>query len=491
MSTITTLNYKAMIKLLGTIILILGVSMIIPWLYAKYVGDISSIHAFRICCPPSIIIGAAITLFIKAQKIHLRAREGFIVVTACWVTVSIIGAFPYYLSNFAPSFIDALFESTSGFTTTGCTAVAGKFLPRSLILWKGVTHWLGGMGVLLFVVSILPALGINGQLIAKAEAPGPVLTKMTVRMSDSAKILYITYFSLTILEFVLLMLSGKMPVFDALISTMGSVSTSGLLVHPTGIAYYNSVYIEIIISVFCILSSINYVLYHYLITGKASFLLKDIELRAYLIIIAISIMLCTIVLMISGDESFGSSLRDSFFQVISMATTTGYTRSPYMIWPVTCQIILVILMFTGGCSSSTSGSMKVIRVLVMLKMIWRSCIKRIHPRSVVAIKLNKDNVVSEPVVAEITVFILTYMMLFLLSGFVLSFQGFDIETTFTAVLSMLSNTGAAFGETASLGNFSLFHPVLKLYLSALMIIGRLELFTVIILFTKNFWGRDR
>ena len=488
--SIRNLNYKAIVKILGVIILITGLAMTIPWIYAETTGDMASAHAFRMCAPAEIIIGAAMSFFIRYENIQFRTREGYIVVAACWVVASAAGAFPYFLSGFTESYVDALFESTSGFTTTGCTAVAGNVLSRSLMLWKAISNWLGGMGILLFVISILPALGINGQMIARAETPGPILEKMTVRMSDSAKILYITYISFTIIEFVLLMLSGKMPVFDAVINTMGSISTGGILVHPTGIAYYNSVYVEIVISVFCILASVNFVLYHYLTTGKFSYFLKDVELRAYLIIIAASIILCTAGLMINNNAEFGTALRDSFFQVVSMSTTAGYTRSPYMTWPSMCQIILVMLMFMGGCAASTSGSIKVIRVLVMMKLIWRGCIKRMHPRSVVAVKIGK-NAVSSPVVSQITVFVLTYMMIFLLSSLVLSLQGLDLETTLTSALAMLSNTGSAFGETASLGNFSIFHPALKLYLSALMIVGRLELFTIIVLFTRNFWGRDR
>lgn len=488
--SVTNLNYKAIVKILGVITLTIGISMVIPWIYSELTGDIASIYAFRRCTPLTILTGLIITLFIRYEKSKFRAREGYIVVASCWVLASVIGSFPYFLSGFAENYIDAFFEATSGFTTTGCTAIAGKLLPRSLMLWKSISNWLGGMGILLFVISILPALGINGQMIARAETPGPVLEKVTVRMSDSAKILYITYLSFSVIEFILLMLSGKMSVFDAVVTTMGSISTGGMMVHSTGIAYYSSVYIEVVISVFCILASLNFVLYHYLITGKFSYIIKDLELRAFLILIAVSIAICTASLMHGTGESFGSSLRDSFFQVVSMSTTAGYTRSPYIIWPSTCQIILVMLMFTGGCAASTSGSIKVIRVLVMLKLIWRGCIKRIHPRSVVAVKLGRETI-SSFVVSGITVFILAYMMIFLMSSFILSFQGFDLETTMTAALAMLSNTGSAFGETASLGNFSPFSPVLKLYLSALMIVGRLELFTIIILFTRNFWGRDR
>lgn len=484
------INYKAIVRILGIIIFIIGLSMTIPWLYAEVTGDSAAAYGFRICTPLAILFGGFFSFTIKSNRAKFRAREGYIVVASCWVVASLVGAFPYWLSGFTDSFIDALFESVSGFTTTGCTAVHDAFLSKSLLLWKAISHWLGGMGILVFVISILPALGINGQVIVRAEAPGPVLEKMAVRMSDSAKILYITYLSLTLLEFVLLLPSGKMSAYDAIVNAMGSISTGGLLVHPDGIAFYDSVYVEVVISIFCILASLNFILYHYLVTGKFAYFFRDIELRAYLVIIAASILICTAGLMSASDDSFGAALRDSFFQVISMATTAGYTRSPYLVWPAVCQMVLITLMFIGGCAASTSGSIKVIRILVMLKLIWRGCVRRVHPRSIVAVKLGK-NAVSAPVVSQITVFILTYMMLFLISSFILSLQGLDMETTITATLAMLSNTGAGFGETASIGNFSIFHPALKLYLSALMIVGRLELFTIIILFTRNFWGRDR
>lgn len=484
------LNYKAIIRILGVIILVIGFAMVIPLIYAAVTRDYVAVAAFGRCAPVFILIGAVCAMAIEHRKVHLRTREGYIVVAACWILASFIGAFPYYFAHYTDSFIDAFFEATSGFTTTGCTAVSEGMLSHSLMLWKAISHWLGGMGILIFIISFLPALGINGQIIARAEAPGPVLEKVTVRMSDSAKILYLTYISFTLIEFLLLSVSRKMPIFDAVITTLGSISTGGLVAHSEGIAYYDSVYVEIVISVFCILASVNFVLYHYLVTGKINYLIKDIELRAYLIIIGASILICTFGIMSANNETFMHALRDSFFQVISMSTTSGYTHSPYMLWPSVCQLTLIILMFIGGCAASTSGSIKVVRILVMLKLIWRGGIKRIHPRSVVAVKLGK-NAVSAPVVSAITMFILTFMFIFLLSSFILSMQGLDFETTITATLGMLSNTGAAFGQSATIGNFSMFHPLLKLYLSGLMIIGRLELFPIIVLFTRNFWGKDR
>lgn len=488
--SVTNLNYKAIIKIMGIIILVLGLAMVIPLIYSVVSGDSDAAAAFGKCVPATIIAGCIVILSVKSYKTKFRAREGYIVVASCWILASIIGAFPYYLSEFTDTYTDAVFEATAGFTTTGCTVVTGNILSGGLLLWKAISNWLGGMGILLFVISFLPALGINGQIIARAETPGPVLRKMTVRMSDSAKILYITYISLTVMEIILLMFSGRMPLFDAVITSLGNISTGGVMVHPEGIAYYESVYIEIVMAIFCIFSSLNFVLYHYLITGKFKFFFKDVELRSFLTILAGGIVLCTAGLMAGTDSGFGPALRSSFFQVISMGTTSGYISAPYMSWPTSCQMVLITLMFIGGCAASTSGSIKVIRVIVMLKLIWRGCIRRIHPRSVVAVKVGKDSIPA-PVVSAISAFVLTYFLVFLTSVLALSFQGLDIDSTVTAALAMLSNTGTAFGETATAGNYAMFHPVLKLFMSCLMIIGRLELFTIIILFTRNFWGRDR
>ncbi|MFQ7111830.1 MAG: TrkH family potassium uptake protein [Anaerovoracaceae bacterium] len=486
-----SVNYRAILRIIGIIIFIIGVSMIIPWVYSEVVKDQDAERAFRICIPITVVLGAAVILAAgNTPHAKFRAREGYIIVAACWLTASIIGAFPFYLSDFTNNYIDAFFESTSGFTTTGCSAAANGVLSDSLLLWKALIHWLGGMGILVFVISILPALGINGHFIAKAETPGPVVEKVTVRMSDSAKILYITYLSLTLMEFVLLMLSGKMNAFDAIVNTMGSISTGGLTVHPDGVAHYDSVYVEIVIASFCILSSINFVLYHNLVSGRPALFFKDIELRVHIIIIFAAVIICTYALIVFNDLSFGSALRESFFQVVSMSTTTGYARNPSIIWPTICQIIFLALLFIGGCAASTSGSLKVIRVIIMMKLIWRGCIKRIHPRSVVAVKLGSKSL-SVDLVTSITTFIFAYIGIFILSAFILSFQGLDLESTITITISALSNTGVSFEGPTVLGDFSIFHPLLKLYISGMMIMGRLELFTIIVLFTKTFWGKNR
>lgn len=491
MSINVTLNYHLIIKILGVIILITGISMLPALLCAWFYDEPDTFRSLAISSASTISVGGGIVLFLRPAQSRFRAREGYLVVALCWFIASLSGTFPYYLSDFTGSFIDGFFESAAGFTTTGCTSITAEAMPKSLLMWKAISHWLGGMGILVFVISILPALGINGQMIVRAEAPGPVFEKMAVRMSDSAKILYITYFSLTALEFLLLCCSSSMTPFDALINTLGSISTGGLFAHADGVAYYNSAYVELVISIFTILSAVNFILYHYAVTKKWEYVLRDIELRAFLLMIAAATFLCTVALYFSGGSiGFIEALRESFFQIVSVSTTSGYSSADYTLWPVFCQMILFTLMFVGGCAASTSGSMKVIRIQVLFKLIQRGFYKRIHPRSVVAVKLG-GKVIPAPVVSSITVFILMYMGLFLFSCLILSFQNLDLETTVSTAAAMLSNTGIAFGQVGAAGNYFMYSDALKLYLSLLMIVGRLELFTIVILFTRSFWGRDR
>ena len=481
-------NYRVLVKICGTIILITGIAMIIPWIYAEVSGELEAALAFRRCAPVILILGLALSALFRSDNSHFRARDGYLIVSLCWIIASIAGSFPYYLSGCTETFTDAIFESTSGFTTTGSTVIAGGLESRSLMLWKALSHWLGGMGILVFVISILPALGISGQFIIRAETPGPVYQKVTTRISSSARALYLTYFSFTVIEFILLMISGKMPLYDAAINTLGCISTGGLCADPSGVGAYNSLYVELVMAAFCILASINFILYHNLITGKFMNVLKDIELRAFLLIIAFATILCGINLATAGNMKPSDVLRDAFVQTAFMSSTAGYYRSDSYIWPAACQFILLTLILIGGCSASTAGSIKVVRILVMFKLMMRGMTRRIHPRSVVAIKLGRS-AVSAPVVSSITVFLLTYACLLVITALILSMQGDDIETSMTTALALISNTGTAVTHGVTTNEFALYHPIIKIYMSILMIAGRLELFTVIILFTRGFWTK--
>jgi len=337
----------------------------------------------------------------------------------------------------------------------------------------------------------LPALGVNGQMIARAETPGPVLQKIAVRMSDSAKILYIMYFSFTVVEFFLLNASPSMPTFDAVINTLGSISTGGLLSNPGGIQAYQSFYVELVIACFTILGSINFLLYRHILNRRWANVIKDVEFRGFWTILGGGVVICTAGLYFLGHyPTIGKALGDAFFQVVGIMSTSGYSNTDYTRWPAVCTAVLFCLYFVGGCAASTSGSIKVIRVLVLFKVIWRGFYRRVHPKSVIAVKLGGEPVPA-PVVSAITVFILMYFVLFAFSCVVLSLQNLDLETTVSTVAGLLSNTGSAMGTIGPASNYGIYAAPLKFYLCFLMIVGRLELFTIIILFTRNFWGKNR
>ena len=484
-------NYKLIARILGFLLLIMGTAMIPSIICASVFDEFKCFQALLITASQCVFWGIILVIAMRTDRSKFRTREGYVVVALCWVFASLVGAFPYMISGFAPHFCNALFESTAGFTTTGCTAFNYDVMPKSLVLWKATGNWLGGMGILVFVISILPALGINGQFIVRAEAPGPVFEKISVRMSDTAKILYLSYISLSILEFLLLLLGSDMPAFDALINTMGSISTGGVSIYADGIMHYNSIFVEIVISVFTILASVNFLLYHYAASGKWKYVLKDIELRYFLGLIACGTLICSFAQYFSGTAAtFGNALRSSFFQITSISTTSGYVGSDYCSWPAICAAVMILLMFIGGCAASTSGSVKVIRVLTLIQMVRRAYRKKLHPRQVIAIKIG-EKATPAHVVSEITVFILLYALVFLCGALLLSLQNLDLETTLSTTLAMLSNTGIGLGEGASIGNYSMFSNWLKPVMCLLMIIGRLEMFPIIILFTKNFWGKDR
>lgn len=484
------LNYYIIIKTLGIITLIVGLFMLPSLLCAYLYEETELIHGISLAAFITILCGGIVFFALKPLKVHLRTREAYLVVTLAWVVASLFGALPYVLSGFTSNFITGFFESVAGFTTTGCTAIDAT-LPKSLFLWKSITQWLGGMGILIFVVSIFPALGINGLLIARVETPGPVLEKMSVKISDSAKILYLMYFSFSIAEFLLLKLNPSIPIYDALVNTLGSISTGGLFSLPEGIGAQDELYMKLVISIFTILSSINFILYHYALHRQWTAIRKDIELRAFACILAGGVLICTLGLYFIGDyPSFLSALESSFFQVTGILTTSGYSAADYTAWPTICKMVILTSMFIGGCAASTCGSIKVIRILVLFKLILRGFYKRIHPRSVVAVKLG-GKPISAPMVSAITVFIFMYMLMFLFSAIILSFQGLDLETTITASASLLSNTGISLGAVGPMGNYSMFNDPLKLYLCLIMIMGRLELFAVVTLFTRHFWGNDR
>ncbi len=485
------LNYRLLIRISGLVLTVTGISMLPPFLCALYYGEESCMRSFFICSLLFIILGVFIFTRFQRTRTNLKIRDGYIIVAFCWIFSCIFGAIPYYFSGYGLTVTQSIFEATAGFTTTGASTIVGELAPRSLLLFRSVTHWLGGMGILVLAVSILPALGIGGQNLARAEMPSPKIDKVTNKISDSARILYLTYFLFTILEFLLLLFSRKMNPFESLVNTLSTISTGGLMTHANGLAYYDSMYVEIVITIFSFLVAINFNLYYFAIHRRFREVVSNAEFRTFTCMIAVTAFLIALNLASEGIyESFGASLRHSLTQVMSFATTSGFSFADFNSWPIFSKMLLFSLMLIGGCAASTSGGMKVIRAMVCFKLIRRGFRTRIHPRSVVSVKIGREPLTPGGV-SQITTFILAYIAVFTIGFLLLSIDSIDLETSIGTAASALSNTGISFGNFGAAGDYSIFSPFSQIVLSFLMIIGRLELFTVLILFTPGFWNPVR
>ena len=482
-------RFKTLFKITGLLMLVTGIAMIPSLLFAIYKGEAVLAHHFLVSAIISIGAGGGLFFFLNTSVKTLQTRDGYMAVILSWIICSLLGSIPYLAEPSVSGFIDAFFESVSGYTTTGATVLT-LHISDPLILWKVTCHWMGGMGILIFIISILPAMGAGGQRIASADSPGPDFAKTSPRTQDFTKSLYIIYLTLTAGETIMLWLGSKMTLFEAIINSMGSISTAGLFMHPQGIAYYDSIYVELVISAFTILASINFITYISLMRGEIRNIFKNIEVRTYLTIITIATLIVTFSLWTSHTyPTFLSSMRHGFFQVTAFATTSGFALTDYGNWPGICFLVFFLLMFIGGCAASTSGSMKVIRIIIAIKLIGRGFYKRRHPRAVRAIRVGR-NVIPPRTVALVVSFIFMYIGSFIVSCLVLSLQGLDLETTISSTAGLMSTTGLGFGAVGSSGFFGMFHPGLKLFMTLVMIIGRLEMMSVLLLFFPQFWNPD-
>jgi trk system potassium uptake protein TrkH len=484
-------NIQAVVKIIGVILLLMSAAMLPPLVVSVCFGETAMIRAFLWSGLPLLFAGGALLWATKPFSGVLRVREGILVVALCWTLASLLGALPYAISGAVPNFADALFESASGFTTTGATLLENlSEIPKGLMFWRSLSNWIGGMGILVFAISILPALGIGALNLAKAETPGPKVDKVTTRISDTARFLYVLYIAFSATEF-LLLLGGGMNVYDAAIHTFGSVSTGGLSNCDGALIGFENTYIALVIASFCFLSSINFVLFSELVHRRWGHFFREPELRAFFFIIAGSVAFLGLWLRACGlYDSLAAAFKVAFLQVSAFATTSGYVHADYAAWPAVCRWLLFTLLIIGGCSSSTAGGVKVIRAQVLSKLIRRGFHKRLHPRSVVAVKLANKPVSAENV-SNITAFILMYFLLLFAGALLLSLDGKDPLTAFSAVAAMLSNAGLGFGELDFTASYVIFSRPARLFLAFLMIVGRLEFFTILILLTPAYWRTAR
>ena len=483
--------YKTLLCILGLIIGICGVFMMLPMICAVYYGDHETTLIFGVTGIISIVAGFGIYRFMPRSRHAMHSRDAYLIVFVSWAVCSIVGAIPYYLSGEITTICDAIFESVAGFSTTGATVLGEAHLAEPFLLWKAITHWLGAMGILIFVITVLPTMGPGGQRIVAAESPGAGLSSTTPRSKDLAKFLYLIYSTLTLAEFLMLLIGSEMGPLEAFINALGSISTAGLTFHPAGVAHYDSLYVEMVLSCFTLLASMNFLLFIYLIKRNFSFIRKNYELKAFLIFIAVSTLLITADLTSTeAYQSFSAALRHAFFTVTSFMTTSGLVLGDYNTWPTFSKMLLFAMLFMGGCVASTSGSVKMLRVIVMIKLVRRAFFRKIHPRSVKAVKIG-DNVISSRMTSSVTSFVSMYFVTFVVSSVILSLQGLDFETTMGAAASLMSTTGSSFGAIGVAGDYSMFCAPLKLFMSLLMLVGRLELYTVFLILLPSFWNPNR
>ena len=478
------MKYSMIGYILGQVLKFEGLFMLLPFITGMIYGEPAA-YAYLIVGILCAVLGFLMTIK-KPANPQIFTREGFVTVALSWIILSILGALPFVLSKDIPSYIDALFETISGFTTTGASILSDvEALSHASLMWRSFTHWVGGMGVLVFIMSFLSLTGGSTINLMKAESPGPSVSRLVPHVKDTAKILYKIYIVITVAEIILLCIFG-MPLFDSLTLSFGTVGTGGFGIKNSSIADYSSS-LQIIITVFMILSGVNYVAYFYLITGQIKELFKVEEIRVYFGVILSSAVFIAFNIR-NLYPTLSESFRHAFFQVGSIITTTGYATTDFDLWPETSKTILVLLMFIGACAGSTGGGLKISRLLILCKSIPKQLSLVIHPREIKVIRMD-GKAIEHPVLRATNVYLAIYFFIILGSTLLVSVDNFDFTTNFTAVVSALNNIGpglAGVGPTQNFGSFSVFS---KFVLMFDMLAGRLELYPLLVLFMPSLWRR--
>ena len=480
------MNVKMIFYTIGWILVILSGLLLIPLILSFCYGDGAELSFIWTILLSFIPGGILICFPPKKNNKQIGAREGLIIVGLSWIIITIIGAFPFYFSGTIASYIDSFFETASGWSTTGATVMTNiEGSARSVMFWRSFNQWVGGMGILVFVLTILPNSTASSLHIMKSEAPGPQVGKIVSKIKVTARILYIIYAIITLLEVILLLIGG-IGFYDSFVVAFSTMSSGGLSVQSASIAGYGSTYISIVVMVFMLLTAINYNLFYLILIGQVGRAFKNEELKWYLGIILLAVFV--IVLNIKDMYSnFGTALFDSFFQVISMITTTGFTTTDFTTWPMLSQAVILFLMFVGGMAGSTGGGFKVARFAVLTKATFKKSRNFISPRDVSVVKI-EGKPVEESVLNGIYTFFAVYMAILAFGTIFLTiFDGLDIQTSFSGVISCLSNIGPGIGVLGPSGSFACLSPVSTLFLSITMLVGRLEIFPILMLFSSRTW----
>lgn len=482
------MKFGTVSKLVGSI-LIVDSFLMLPALFIAFNLSEQSLNSFIFTFLLTLGLGVLLSQVLNRNQIkNIKIKEGLAIVTFSWIAISILGSIPFYLSGSVPTFIDAIFETVSGFTTTGASIINDvEVLDKSILFWRSFTHWIGGMGILVFTLALLPAYGIGNFQIFKAEAPGPTHGKLAPHVRNTARTLYVTYIGLTILEIIFLTFGG-LNLFDSALFTFGTVGTGGFAPYNDSLAGF-STYVQMVISVFMILAGVNFTLHVILLKGKVKDVLSDKELQLYLKFILIAIVIVSINLAIVHYDDIGHSIRDSIFQVSSIITTTGYATVDFQNWPSFSKFVLLSLMFVGGSAGSTAGGMKVIRVLILFKLIRREISKIFHPNAFIPIKIGKKIVPNE-VVARVNSFIALHILVFIVGTLLISLDSVDMITAVSSVAATLNNIGPGLELVGPANNYASFSDFSKILFSFIMLLGRLELFTIIALIVPQKWSKE-
>ncbi len=489
------IDFLVVLGVLGAFVFFMGFALLLPAIIDIVYGE-NTWSAFLISAGISFLAGGTLWFFFRPKE-ELRIREGFLVVSLTWIALSLVGALPFTISGILPNYTDAVFETMSGLTTTGSTILGGttsdgfvnpdiESIPKSFLFWRSLAHWLGGMGIIVLSIAILPLLGIGGMQLFQAESPGPTTDKLTPRVQETAKLLWVVYFAFTFLEFLLLWAHPSMDWFDAINHSMATLATGGFSTKNASVEAFNSIYIDWVITVFMFLAGINFAMHFRLLKGDYKIFLGNREIRFYTIITLIGIVGITFSLWNFDGYSLLEALRYGAFQAVSIITTTGFGTNDYELWYSFGAFFLFLLFFTGGSAGSTGGGIKMIRWMILIRNTGREIKQIIHPKAILPVRIGEQTI-SQNIQRTVLSFFILYMFIFGTGAFIISLFGYDIMSSIGASISALGNIGPGWGEFGPTDSFAKMPYLGKWVLIMLMMIGRLEIFTVLIIFSPSFW----
>jgi trk system potassium uptake protein TrkH len=482
------MKVKIILKIIGFLLILIGFSMLFGIPFSIYYGD-NDIPSLLISGFGTMLLGALFWFTMKTdQETEINKRQAYLIVTIGWITSAAVATLPFIIYGSIPGFTDAFFEMMSGFTTTGSTILTNvEAVPHGLLFWRSMTHWLGGMGIIVLSLAILPLLGIGGMQLYQAEVSGPSKEKLHPRVTETAKRLWAIYVILTFAE-VCLLLAGGMNLFDSLCHSFGTLATGGFSTKNASIAYYHSPYIEYIVIIFMFLGGTNFTLHYYGLHGKLKAYWQDDEFKFYISFILVTVGLTTLYLFLHNTQTLESAFRDSAFSIITILSSTGFVTVDYEKWaPFATQFFIFLLLF-GACAGSTSGGVKMIRYQLLIKNGMLELKRLLHPNAVIPVRHNKKTV-SPEIISKVSAFVLLYFAIFGLGSSIMAFLGLELQSAMGSVAACMANIGPGLGSTGPLTNFSKVPETGKWVLSFLMLIGRLEIFTVFIIFSPDFWKK--